>query len=501
MSIVLRPYQQESIDALRAGIRNKHRCQILCAPTGGGKTFMGGSLIKSAMEKGSRCAFLVDRVALVKQTSRSFYDLGIRHGVIQGDNSFNRDAQVLVCSAQTIEKRGFWPDLDLLIVDEAHTIRQKVVEYIGNTQIPVIGLSATPFSPGLGEIYSNVVNVCTTDELIEGGYLAPLKVYVAKEIDMKGAAMSGGEWTDKAAEERSMAIVGDVVTEWQEKTQEHFGGPAKTIVFSATVDHGAEICREFQAAGFNFQQVSYKTPEDEKERLIEAFRGDSHIDGLVSVEALAKGFDVPDILCMIDARPLRRSLSTHIQKIGRAMRSHPGKDFALLLDHSGNYVGFYNQMLEFFANGVTELSSDDRDKQIRNEPESEEAKEIKCSCGFVLAPSMVSCPACGKERRRKSTVEQVAGEMVEMDGSKKKPAKPYLESKREAWDGICRVALDRKRGDEESAKRFARAQYKNFFDTWPPFPFTPAATADPRLASHIKANVIKYAKSRKRSAA
>jgi hypothetical protein len=47
----------------------------------------------------------------------------------------------------------------------------------------------------------------------------------------------------------------------------------KTIVFSATVAHGEELCKRFQDAGFNFQQVSYKDGNDEKRRaLIEEFR-------------------------------------------------------------------------------------------------------------------------------------------------------------------------------------------------------------------------------------
>ncbi len=500
MTLVLRDYQEQSVQALRDGIRAGHRAQILCSPTGSGKTVVGAYLLQEVQAKGTRAAFVVDRVSLCAQTSRTLWDYGIRHGVAQGQNTFGRDEPIQICSAQTIEKRGFLPGMDLLIVDEAHTQRQFITDFIQAFRKPVIGLTATPFAAGLGKIYSRVVNVTTTNKLIADGFLAPLVVYAAKEIDMRGAKVIAGEWSDREVEERGRAIIGDIVAEWVDKTQKHFGGPVKTIAFSATVDHGEEICRQFQAAGYNFQQISYKDGSDERRAaLIDEFRKpDSAIVGLVSCEALAKGFDVPDILCGIAARPYRKSLSSHIQMIGRAMRSSPGKQFALWLDHCGNYLGFYDQTEHVFEHGVSELDDGKRENTVRKEGQKE-TSEIVCSCGYVLKPSMSSCPSCGKERIRKSRVETRAGELVELSGLRQKPVKPYLEDRRDAWQQICAVALERKKGDQEAALRFARAQFKNFYDSWPTLDFVPAIFVDPRLRSHIQANVIRYAKARQRA--
>jgi len=340
----------------------------------------------------------------------------------------------------------------------------------------------------------------TTNELIDQGYLAPLKVYVAKEIDMRGAKLVAGEWSDREVERRGHKIIGDIVAEWVDKTTTHFAGPVKTIVFSATVNHGLEICRQFQAAGFNFQQVSYRDGNDDRRaELIEEFRKpNSSVVGLVSCQALAKGFDVPDVLCEIVARPYRKSLSSHIQMIGRAMRRAPGKEYALLLDHTGNYLGFLDQMQEFFAHGVQELSVEGRDNTPRRE-RVKETTDIVCACGFVLDPSLDVCPSCGKERMRKNRIENLPGVMVAMEARPMKLAKavkPYLEDKRVAWGQICLVAIQRKDGDSKSAKKFALAQYRNFYDVWPPWDFDPAETADPRLESHITHNVIRWAKRR-----
>jgi len=256
--IVLREYQQECIARLRDGIRAGHRSQILCAPTGAGKTLVATMLMDEARKKHSRVAFVVDRINLVDQTSAVLDEYGIEHGVIQAGHWRRQGYQpIQICSAQTLEKRGFFPDLQLLIVDEAHAIRKETASLIKNRpDLRVIGLSATPFTKGLGQLYSNVINVTTTNKLIEEGFLVPLKLYSATAPDMSGAKIIAGEWSEKDIEQRGMAIVGDIVAEWIDKSRLHFGGPAKTIVFSATVDHGEELCRQFNAAGFNFQQIS-----------------------------------------------------------------------------------------------------------------------------------------------------------------------------------------------------------------------------------------------------
>src|SRR3546814_658882 len=225
-----------------------------------------------------------------------------------------------------------------------------MTEVIRNTPDLVIGLTATPFAKGMSALYSNMVNVTTTNQLIAEGFLVPLKVYAAKAADMTGAKVIAGEWAEAEIEKRGNEIIGDIVAEWQQKTAQHFGGPVKTIVFSATVAHGEELCRQFQGAGFNFQQISYKSGSDEDRKdLIEEFRkSNSSIQGLVSCEVLTKGFDVKDVMCGISARPYRKSLSSHVQQLGRVMRPAPGKTFALWLDHSGNYLRFNNDTQELF---------------------------------------------------------------------------------------------------------------------------------------------------------
>ena len=357
---------------------------MLVAGTGAGKTLTAAHILKEAAGKGSYTLFIVDRVALVNQTSAVFDEYGIPHGIVQGINDrWSPQENVQVCSAQTLARRALPRDPSLIIVDEAHAQYRGTLDYMAmNPQAAKIGLTATPFTAGMADHWDAVVNVIPTRKLIEGGHLVEPTIYVARSPeDAELGLNSYGEFSDASATAAGIRIVGDVVSEWVRKTHEYFDGPAKTIVFSPTVEHGRELCTAFAAAGFNFQQISYlDRNDDERAAKIEEFRRpDSVIHGLVSCGVLTKGFDVPDVRIGVSCKPYRKSLSSHMQEIGRIMRSHPGKDRALWLDHSGNIERFALDMFDVWDNGVGELShATKRDSKPRERNETR-AAEGGCS--------------------------------------------------------------------------------------------------------------------------
>ena len=339
----LRLYQTETIESLRVAARSGFQRIILCAPTGSGKTEMAIHLIQEAQRKGSRVTFVVDGISLAEQTSARLSSYGIAHGYAQGENTWGRHEKVQVAMAQTIAKREFWTNLDLLIIDECHIQRKAIQDFARQWGGRVIGLTATPIVKGLRETWETIVNATTTDALVAASHLAPVEIYAATEIDMSGAAKTAGEWTAGAVRERSGLIIGDIVSTWARYTSEHFGGPAKTLLFSADTAHGADLCQGFQAAGFDFRQSTYRDSNEVTTAMVEGFRrGD--FTGLVSVAKFVKGFDVPDVLVGVDARPNSRSLAEVIQKLGRVMGSSPGKDKALWLCHAGNMAGWYDEI-------------------------------------------------------------------------------------------------------------------------------------------------------------
>jgi superfamily II DNA or RNA helicase len=286
-----------------------------------------------------------------------------------------------------------------------------------NPSIKVIGLTATPFTKGLGDVYTHVVGAKATGAMIEDGWLTPLRIYIAKEIDMTGAKKVAGEWSQDEVTTRGMKITGDIVTEWIKKTHELFGKPVKTVVFCSGVEHGRDLERQFAAQGYNFVAISYKEDGDFKEETIEDFsKPDTKIHGLIATDILTKGFDVPDVMIGVSARPFSKSFSSHVQQMGRVMRPYEGKKFGVWLDHSGNYLRFRKDWDKLFDEGVTELQSESAEK-AKKEPTEKEKKEAKCpACSVLWTWGGNVCGACGYEKPIRS-VASVPGELQELQAN------------------------------------------------------------------------------------
>lgn len=472
--IVLRDYQSNAIDALRSKIRDGKKRLILCAGTGAGKTLTSAHLLKEAHRKGSYALFIVDRVALVDQTSAVFDDYGIPHGIIQGINPrWSPRENIQICSAQTLARRSLPREPDLIVVDECHCQIKSTLEYMErNPDAVKIGLTATPFTVGMGNHWDDMVNVIPTRALIRDGFLVEPKMYVAKSPDDRDLGLSSfGEFTDESAASAGIKIVGDVVQEWVGKTQEHFGGPVKTIVFSPTVEHGRELCAAFAEAGFNFQQISYldKNDGERAEKIAEFRRPDSLIHGLVSCGVLTKGFDVPDVRVGISCKPYRKSLSSHMQEIGRVMRSIPGEEKkALWLCHSGNLERFALDMLDVWDNGAGELSkAEKRDSKVRERNEQVREKVVCPECSGTLRGNL--CMACGWERPARSHIHAVEGELREFDATAMgMQARPGLRADclarpRVVWEGALAYCAMHTRKGEDQARRWAYGIFRGIY--------------------------------------
>lgn len=482
-AIELYDWQEEAIEGLRCGIRQGSMNQILSAATGAGKTVLGTYLLQECYEKGKRGVFVCDRIPLINQTSRTFDAYGLPHGVIQADHERVQPWQrIQIASAQTLVKRG-WPDADLIVVDEAHSMYRNILRRISRRDAVVIGLTATPFTRGLGRYYERVVTVRTTRQLIADGYLADFDIYAASEPDMTGAKVSAGEWTDSEAETRAMPIIGDVVSEYLKH-----GQGKKFIAFGVNIRHAEELQRQMMAAGIVCGLYVSGTPDAEREVMLKDFaERNGHLQGLVSVAALAKGFDNPAVEVVILARPLRKSLAEHIQMIGRGLRKDPDnpEKRCIILDHSGNCVRFWSQMMDFFENGASTL--DDGKPKEKKKPEAKEREPMKCpKCAHVHDPRPM-CPMCGHQYPRRSQIEHVAGTLSKLTGH----ADGSAEDRQSFYSqmlGYCQ-----ERGWSEGA---AAHKFRERFDEWPNGLAKVPTQPTPKTRAWIKSRVIAWAKGR-----
>lgn len=487
MLIDLRDYQRAAFDAAREFIRQGKRRVLINAPTGSGKTVLASALMEMVREKGNRANFVVDRLSLIQQTSDTFFRYGLDHGVVQSSHPLYRPSLgIQLCSVQTLSRRG-WPESHVDVFDEAHVLHATHKARIEHGGSIVIGLTATPFTKGLGKYFDAVVNVTTTRKLIEDGWLAPYRIFSCAEPDMTGVAVkSTGEWDDTQASKKALEVVGDVVQEYLKH-----GDGRKFICSAVDTVHVEELQRQFLSAGINVATYTYKDKEDDRAETTAEFRKPgSLIRGLITVTAASRGFDVPDVSCVIMARPLRKSLAEHIQLFGRGLRIAEGKTDCLVLDHSGNCARFFADCEDFFDNGIDGL--DDGKPKEKKKAEKAEVEPVKCpSCRALHRPAPF-CPVCGHEYPKRAAVQHVPGTLKELIAGGH-----HRELTRNLWPQVMAYCLERREGD--AARRQALAIYRDMTGDWPRAKWEntqPADDLSAEVRNRIRAQQIRFAKRR-----
>jgi len=489
MRVVLRPYQQAAFDKARDAVRQGSKRILICAPTGSGKTVLASALMEMVREKGNRASFVVDRLSLIQQTSDTFDRYGLDHGVIQSQHPrWAPHMPLQLCSIQTLGRRR-WPETAVDVFDEAHVLHKTHKERMTQRESIVVGLTATPFTKGLGKWFDVVINVTTTRMLIEQGWLSPYRIFSCVEPDMTGVAVkSSGEWDDTQASGKALEVVGDVVAEYIKH-----GENRKFICSAVDTAHVDELARQFLAAGVNVATYTYKDKEEDRADVTAEFKKPgSVIRGLITVTAASRGFDVPDVSCVIMARPLRKSLAEHIQLFGRGLRISPetGKADCVVLDHSGNCARFFEECETFFDFGSGEL--DDGKKREKPKPKKKELEPVKCPECRALHKPAPACPCCGHEYPKREAVQHVPGTLKELiAGGHRNELSARL------WPEICGYVLQKKSGDE--ARRQALGIFKGITGMWPKADFeeTTPVSPSPEVMSRIKSNYIRFIHSRR----
>jgi superfamily II DNA or RNA helicase len=487
--VVLRPYQAAAVQNSRLAMAGGAQRIIICSPTGSGKTEIGMALVKGARAKHKRVAFLCNRIHLVAQASRRFRKAGISHGVLQGENTREVWAPVLVASIQTVARRGL-PAVDLLIIDEAHAVAgsKDFREVIRLAKCPVIGLSATPYSRGLGKhypelggaLFEQMVVAATIPELIADGFLVDVDVYAPAEPDMTGIKQSRNAFgemdysdTDVARAVDKPELVGDIVKHWFRLAK---GTP--TVCFASNIAHSQHIVEQFRAAGVPAEHIDCYTSEEERTAILKRIEtGETLV--ISNVGILAEGWDFPACRTLILARPTR-SLIRYIQMAGRVLRPFPGKARALILDHSGSVrrLGFPTDEFPLELDDGTPKKSGGGDRP-------EKLPKACPSCSYMKPAGVHQCPVCGFAPAKQSDVEVGDGELVPLKRKAPKMEKQAFFSQL--------IAIAEARGYKDG---WVANQYRYYFGCWPRDMKRIATEPTPEVVSYVKSQQIRFAKSR-----
>jgi superfamily II DNA or RNA helicase len=446
VTAILRPYQNQLIEQLEQDIAGCRHVMVQLA-TGGGKTVIAADIIRRMQESGKRVLFIVPALELIDQTVERFRENGITDiGVIQADHPLTDWSRpVQIASVQTLIRRKL-PPIDIVFIDEAHRWFKKYLAYLAGPwgHLPVIGLTATPWTRGLRKYFDRLIIGATTQKLIDAGYLSNFRVYGPSTPDLSDVRTVAGDYHEGDLS-KAMMLVADVVPTWLT-----LGKGRPTICFAVDRTHAKHLQQEFIAAGVKAEYVDCYTDKTARKSIAERFRR-GEIEVVCNVGVLTTGVDWTNIACIILARPTKSEM-LFVQMIGRGLRPADGKTDLLILDHSDNHarLGF-----------VTDIHYDQLDNgQERKtaEPKKVEALPKKCaSCNFLKPPKTLTCPACGFKPEPKCDVVNEDGELVEF--TSRNTAKATTQEERIEFYAELRHIQDR-RGYKNG---WAAHQHKNKF--------------------------------------
>ncbi|OKO99356.1 DEAD/DEAH box helicase [Xenorhabdus eapokensis] len=495
--------QERALNMLRQDWKGFNSFMVY-APTGAGKTGLAAFITQGFVSKGMRVLFVAPFTVLINQTAQRFIEYGLPEdeiAYIWRDHP-NQDPSRLIqiASADTLIRREFPEDIDLLVIDEAHLKRKKILEEITRltteTNCKVVGLSGTPFSPFLGHYYQKLIKPTTIKELIQRGDLSRYEFYAPTKPDLTGVKSStnpvcGSDYKeDEIAEIMCGAdLVGDVVSSWLK-----LGENQPTICFCVNVSHANFITVEFNRAGVNAEIMTASTPPEERDLIIHQFeQGATKI--IVNVGVLVAGFD-SDVRCIIYARPTKSEIRW-LQTIGRGLRTAKGKDRCIILDHSGTVHRLgYPDDIEYDELPCKNDGMKTRDSYREQEKREKLPKECP-SCHYMKPAGVYVCPKCD--------FKPLSGEDIEVDTSRtikklSKKERVYTQAEKQSFYSQLKYYQNQRASQGKTiSDGWVSNTFKDKFGVWPRgFHDTPQELT-PEVNNFIKHKQIAWAKSRKKA--
>jgi DNA repair protein RadD len=337
----LRPYQDAAIKSLfKYLFENPGKNPLVVAPVAAGKSLMIADFIRQLHElyPRTRIVVLTHVKELLIQNSEEldeqyfgcdvgFYCAGLNQKRLHNDVTF--------ASIQSIHNKfgDFNRPPEIIIIDECHLISHKGTtqyrKFIDailsmNPNCRVVGFTGTPFradtgrlDEGKGKLFDGIAYEIGMDYMIEQGFWAkPVCPELATKMDVHDVAVRGGDYVIGDLERAvNTTELNDACTrEMIEKGQ----GRKKWLVFTAGVQHAADVTADIESFGISVGMVTGDTEKTERDRIISDFRA-GKIRCLVNVAVLTTGFNVPDIDMLVFMRPTRSPV-LYIQTIGRGVR-------------------------------------------------------------------------------------------------------------------------------------------------------------------------------------
>lgn len=348
MTYTLRPYQQTMSDKIVWGFQNlKGKPFIAQAATGAGKSLV---IADVAHRLGVPVLVLQPSLELLLQNHAKMlsYNLDATIYSASAGQKVIGEGVVLATIGSIVNCPELFKHFQYIIIDESDVVNpksmtgmyQKFFDAISCRNIA--GLTATPYrietkyTYSNGQLYSSaalkivtrigyptfwsggIVFKIETQELIDQGYLSPIK-YRADSDVLHGLVVNttGADYTSESLEAWGSKKVERMV-DYCAYVDAHC---KRNLVFCTSVLQTKQLQTLLEARGIASVVVTAETPAREREQAVADFKS-GKIKHLLNVGVFLAGFDVPQLDCIIFARP---TLSPRVwyQAVGRGVRLDP----------------------------------------------------------------------------------------------------------------------------------------------------------------------------------
>lgn len=308
-------------------------------------TVMFNHIINLAFQKGKRVLVLADRRDLITQTWQRLWDAhGIHAGIIMDGHPTAFRLPVQIGSIQTVNRRTFPPDIDLVVIDECRSSVSPsyapIFQYYAGAHF--LGVDATPIrtsGQGFDHLYDAMVCGPSIKEMERQGALIPAKSFInpINQSVLDRISITAGDYNEQQLAKAMSAdnITADLVASWR-----RCANGKKTLAFAVNIEHSKAIVAQYKRAGIEAAHVDGDFDTDARNAVFNALKN-GRIQVVVNVGIATYGVDFPWLEVVQGARPTK-SLALYLQMCGRGARPFTYEDGSkmtsyTLLDH-GNWI-------------------------------------------------------------------------------------------------------------------------------------------------------------------
>ena len=341
-----RPYQA---DAIEAGVQFMRSAKpsdggLIVAPTGSGKSLVIAE-IATAMEE---CIIFQPNAEILKQNAAKIAAYGFAPKVFSaslGSRQVGRFTLATIGSVRSHADR--FRGCPNIIIDECHAVNARAGMYrdflAAMSDARVLGLTATPYrlaSNSLGSelrfltrtrprVFSRLVHCTQIPDLFRQGFLCPVRYRTVEVLDEAQLEVNstGADFTDRSVRAHLSEI--DFAKRLAGEVQREIDAGRRPVVFTRFIEEAEHLAEQVDEV----EVVTQKTPRRERDRILSDYKA-GRVRSVANVGIIALGFDFPALDSVVLARPTL-SLALYYQQVGRALRPHPDKPVAHVVDMAG----------------------------------------------------------------------------------------------------------------------------------------------------------------------